>query len=426
MGERKILLPALESRKSLRDSSDSSHKFTPRTQRYAGGEWARLTQTHSSRWVKGVKEEEDLQSPTSYRSPTIQTKHEILLQLKELRHSPTHLTIKHAKALCQVLQTLSKEKGYYSEEMTFIVLQLQRVLFSKKDDIPTSILQYIYSKDVEVMLQEDGLVPYFYLTSFLYRLIEQFSDKERDTDLHIKQLLEDNERKMLEKDREIADLQDKIDVLKEGLKPIEKKLRETEEENEKLQGSNKAFQLRLEKMEDKYRTAKVALREDLRLISDLESKVKMLNATAMDASNALSSLEDQYQALEKAYLALQDECRNLVQRLVQMEKKLEGVEEEKRKVEEEIYHLKVRAAVGFEELTPRPSFSKLYETLGSEVPPGQRTEAHLQELNKQIRVLQVRLSQSQKPKFTRKMPQPEGRNRSPSVDMFVEEGEEPT
>lgn len=431
MAERKMTLPALESRKGIKEVlgtalKDTALRGTPRAQRYAGLDLGRLTQTQSSKWLKTSREEGELPPPSSsFRSPTIQIKHEILLQLKELRSSSSKLTIKHSKSLCQVLHTLSREKGYYSDEMAFIVQQLQRVLFCHRDDIPQAVLQYIYSKDVEVMLQEDGFVPFFYLTSFLYSLIEQFSTKEAEMEGEMRTLREKYEGKVREKDLEVLDLQGKIGVLKEGLKPVERKLKETEEENEKLHGNLKGFQQRLNKMEEKYRTAKVALKEDLRLISDLESKVKMLNSTAMDASNALGVMEEEYQALDKAYLAMQDEYRNLGMKLVQMEKKMEGVEEDKRKVEEEVYHLRVRAAAGFEELTPRPSFSKVYELLGVESTPKTRTEEHIQELTRQIKSLQLKLAQSPKPRVTRKLPVPaEGRNRSPSIDLFAEEGEE--
>jgi len=94
-------------------------------------------------------------------------------------------------------------------------------------------------------------------------------------------------------------------------------------------------------------------------------------------------------------------------------------------VEEEVYHLRVRAAAGFEELTPRPSFSKIYEMLGVETTPKQCTDEHIQELTRQIRSLQLKLTQSPKPRVTRKLAAPqEGRNRSPSIDLFAEEGEE--
>lgn len=431
MAERKMVLPALETRKSGKETvgvtlRDAGLRITPKAQRYAGLDMGRLTQTQSMKWMKTSRDEGEFSHPaSSFRSPTIQTKHEILLQLKELRPSPSHLTIKHSKSLCQVLHTLSREKGYYSDEMTFIVQQLQRVIFCHRDDIPAAVLQYIYARDVEVMLQEDGLVPFFYVTSFLYSLVEQFSDKEAEMERQMKGLTESYEDKMREKEREVLDLEGKIDVLKEGFEPVERKLKETQEENDKLLGSLKGFHQRLDKMEEKYRTAKVALKEDLRLISDLESKVKMLNSTALDASNALEALEEEYKLLEKAYLTMQDEYRNLVQKLVQMEKKMEGVGEEKRKVEEEVYHLRVRAAAGFEELTPRPSFSKIYEMLGVETTSKQCTEEHIQELTRQIRSLQLKLAQSPKPRVTRKLAAPqEGRNRSPSIDLFAEEGEE--
>ena len=181
-------------------------------------------------------------------------------------------------------------------------------------------------------------------------------------------------------------------------------------------------------MEEKYRTVKVTLKDDMRLINDLESKVKMLNNTAMDASRALQSLETEHQSLLQGHMELRDEYKNCLVRVQQMGKRLEVVEEEKRQAEEQTYHLKVRAAASFEELTPRPSFVKVYEVLSVEPPSFPHTEEHINEVARQIRNFQIRMNPSPRPRPTRKQPLSipvgDGRNRSPSVDMFAEETEE--
>ena len=56
--------------------------------------------------------------------------------------------------------------------------------------------------------------------------------------------------------------------------------------------------------------------------------------------------------------------------------------------------LRVRAAAGFEELTPRSSFADVYELLGTEKPTFDRTRDHITEITRQIRSLQVRAAAS--------------------------------
>ena len=166
----------------------------------------------------------------------------------------------------------------------------------------------------------------------------------------------------------------------------------------------KLYQNRLDKMEEKYRVAKVALKEDLRLINDLEGKVKLLNTTAVEASNALETMENEHRNLLQNHMTIRDEYQSCRLRITNLEKKLDSSDESKRVLEGEIYRLKVRAAAGFEELTPRPSFSRVYELLAMDKPPFPRTEDHLTELCKQIRSLQLRASPSTRLRITRKSP----------------------
>lgn len=161
---------------------------------------------------------------------------------------------------------------------------------------------------------------------------------------------------------------------------------------------------RLAKMEEKYEAVKITLREDMRMIADLDRKVKMLNQTAMDASIALETLEGEHEHLKADYLTLMDNHKHCVVCLSQQTKRCEGLEEEKRKLEEELYHLQVRAAAGFEELTPRPSFAQIYESLGTEAPPPPtRTSQHISTLSKLILATLRRVPRT---RLTRKMPTP--------------------
>jgi chromosome segregation ATPase len=163
-------------------------------------------------------------------------------------------------------------------------------------------------------------------------------------------------------------------------------------------------------MEEKYEAVKITLRDDMRLIADLDKKVKMLNKTAFEASNALETLENEYQSLLSDHSKLVDDHQHSILCLNQLTKRCETLQEDKRRLEEEVYRLQVRAAAGFEELTPRPSFAGIYEALGTEQPIVTRTEDQVKTLEKLLRAIQRKAS---RPRLTRKAPSPDSRDSTP-------------
>ena len=88
-------------------------------------------------------------------------------------------------------------------------------------------------------------------------------------------------------------------------------------------------------MESKYSSAKTTMKDDLRLINELDTKVKFLNATASDAANALQALESDHQNLIRQHMHLEDEYQNCRGKLGALGGKVDAVEREKQKVEEE-------------------------------------------------------------------------------------------
>ena len=163
-------------------------------------------------------------------------------------------------------------------------------------------------------------------------------------------------------------------------------------------------------MEEKYEAVKITLRDDMRLIADLDKKVKMLNNTAFEASNALETLENEYQSLLSDHSKLVDDHQHSLLCLNQLTKRGETLQEDKRKLEEEVFRLQVRAAAGFEELTPRPSFAGIYEALGTEQPVIPRTEDQVKALEKLLKAIQRKAA---RPHLTRKFPSPDSRDSTP-------------
>ena len=166
----------------------------------------------------------------SYRSPTVQNKHEILLLLKELRKGGDTPTIRQAKTVSQVLDMLAREKGYYSEEMTMVAQEVSRVVFCEKGSIPEEVLQFINQQDVELLLQEDSQIPFFYITDFLYRLIALQNAQHSQLEQSISAQALTFQVQLASKDAQIRDFQRAIEEMKQAQKPIEMEIARGAEE----------------------------------------------------------------------------------------------------------------------------------------------------------------------------------------------------
>lgn len=409
MGERRGNLPGLvhRSRKSEQPVTPKvlSPRLSPKGRHFPTVDGATLSRLHSPVGRLSTEERKG-----GYRSPTIRLKQDLLARLKELRTCGDPPGIKAAHNLYSVMSILSQEPGYYREEMQLVCRALQKVLYCPKAAIPDHIWHFIYARDVEMILEPEGQVPYCHLAGFLVAYAESVLGKERNTKELVRTTEERLEDVIKAKEQEIAEFRKQLEAMTGSQQPLAKELVRAAEDMEKMQEEAKIYQTRLRKMEDKYEAVKVTLRDDMRLIADLDKKVKMLNQTALEASNALETLEIAHQSLIQDHEALIDNHQHSLTCINQLTKRCETLQEDKRKLEEEIYRLQVRAAAGFEELTPRPSFAVIYEALGTDPPAVTRTEEQIKALEKLVKTIQRKTS---RPRFTRKAPSPDSRDSTP-------------
>ena len=365
---------------------------------------ASLSRLHSPIGRLGTEER-----VSGYRSPTIRLKQDLLARLKELKTCGDPPGIKAAHNLYSVISTISQEPGYYRDEMQLVCRALQKVLYCPKAAVPDHIWHFIHARDVEMILEPEEQVPYCHLTGFLLAYAESVLGKERNA----KELVRETEERLGDvikaKEREIAEFRKLLEEMTGTQQPLAKELTRAAEDVGKMQEEVRVYQTRLRKMEEKYETVKVTLRDDMRLISDLDKKVKILNSTAFEASNALEALENAHQILYGEHAALVDSHQHSLTCLNQLNKRCEALQEDKRRLEEEVYRLQVRAAAGFDELTPRPSFAHIYEALGAEPPTVTRTEEQVKALERLVKTLQ---SKASRPRLTRKAPSPDSTPKS--------------
>ena len=199
-----------------------SPRLSPSSGHFPTVDVATLSRLHSPVGRMATEERQG-----GYRSPTIRLKHDLLSMLKELRACEDPPGIKAVRNLYCVVSTLSQEPGYYREEMQLVTRALQKVLYCSKAAVPEHIWQFIYARDVEMILEPDSQVPYCHLTGFLLTYIENILGKERNA----KELVKETETRLMavirEKEAEIAENKRKLEDMTGTQQPIAKELART-------------------------------------------------------------------------------------------------------------------------------------------------------------------------------------------------------
>lgn len=318
-----------------------------------------------------------------FRSSVVQTKHQILTAMKELRRSSSAtLSLKQGRTVYRVFCTLAEEKGYYQEEMQLLVTELKRLLFLPRSSLPPDILSHLIHQDVDILVQEDGLLPHYYLVQHLLSLIQTLSHQSQQSSDLLTAKITSLESNLTQKDEELEGLKVQIRRLNEDRRPMEVDRERLKEKCQKLTMEGDSLRSQLKRLEEKYTSLKHTLQDDMQTISELEDRQKHQKQVISDLTASCQALESDHSALIAAFTTLQDQNSVLTKKLKETEEKLNELEEDQRQMEAEKAVLRKRAAGGFEELTPRVQFEELYDALGAERPTFTSTAAHVTELTR--------------------------------------------
>lgn len=320
-----------------------------------------------------------------FRSSVVQTKHQILTALKELRSNSTGaLSLRQGRMVYQIFSTLAEEKGYYQEEMQLLVTELRRLLFLPRSSLPSDILSYLSHHDLDILIQEDNLLPHYYLVQHLLTLLQSLTQQSQQSSALLQARVKALEDLAAHKETETETLKVQIRKLNEDRRPMEIDRERLRDKNQKLTSENESLRLQLKKLEDKYTSLKGNLQEDMQTIADLEERNKVLKQNLSDNVSSLKALDEDHTALIAAFETMQGQQGGLVQELREKEERLETLEDERRGMERERMVLRKRAAGGFEDLTPRVQYEELYDALGAERQSFSSTASHISELIKCI------------------------------------------
>lgn len=194
-------------------TQSKTHKYTlsyENTERHLGKTPSILLPTRVESlniFSKHVKVSEPLIKSSSFNSPYLKTKLEIVMTLRELIHThDSDLTITRLKTILKALEILANEEGKYQGEMLFMVDEIKKTLYIHKEKIDPKILEIVYERHIDALTDQDGYIPYIYL----YYIILEINQKLNQNESNLKN---DNENSKVKYEQEIDALKLKISEL---------------------------------------------------------------------------------------------------------------------------------------------------------------------------------------------------------------------
>lgn len=202
------------------------------------------------------------------------------------------------------------------------------------------------------------------------------------------------------------------------------------DENERLKAELRAVQEKYARLEgqkkevdSKLVSVMASIKEDNKIISDLQDK----NRKQADLNNLLSDehniLKQSFNELNQKYISITSSYASLLAKLKQAYQRHQDYEDRLKGIEEENYRLNMRAAVGFDDLTPRPDMQILFQELEKPYPTKSTTISMVNLVTDSIRSFKSKLSLSSSKKVTRKqghaMSKKKTINEEPKRDMSM-------
>ena len=297
--------------------------------------------------------------------------------MKELLSPGNYIT--KAKNACRALTICSSEEGAYRKEMQVIVSAVNESIFQEKEKISQDILSEIYEKHTEAIL-DNNYIPYFYIAESALEILE--SAKKEITALKNQISLKKNGKcyidlktELKQKLIEIRNLKSYIDIniseplkIKDNhIKSLEDKLMNSGKMIAKLNDTIFENEEIIKQMKNQAGFHKRRIIELQNLDEEKELKIGQLN-------RSIDELKVDFKLLQEQNYKYKYYLETSIIRLKQANEREKNLELRNNEIESKNLYLGVRAAEGFENLTPRPSFIGIEEIL-PEIPKSTKEKA---------------------------------------------------
>lgn len=303
------------------------------------------------------------------RSTSVKNNFDVSIAYNETRrnHNPEKSLGKIRNVISLFEKILSEEKRYKSE-LHYILDEIKQAIFITKTSLSTEVLNQVLDEQLEILKDMTGEVPYFYIYDIVIKLnqeIAQSLQKSRQSEDKYKLKLD-----LITKEKD-----DQTNALKTELEEVKSKLERSENEvinclNERITLENQLSKaaLKINEMSAFIINQEDIISEISKLKYDLQISEKKLqgHVDIIEARNRV--LDKQNKDVKKQYDIIENSYKLLLGRLKLAHKENENFELQVSSLEKSNSELYIRAAAGFEDLTPRPDLASAFEELDCEIP----------------------------------------------------------
>ncbi|CAG9329776.1 unnamed protein product [Blepharisma stoltei] len=310
-----------------------------------------------------------------FNSPFIKTKSDIITTLRELmvttqRPYDSSQTINRLKLVLKTLEILSNEEGKYQAEMKYIVDEIKNAIFANKEEIKPKLLEIVYEKHIDALSDLDGYVPYSYLYYILNEINEGYIGKELQNEKNIEELKKKHVEEIEEINKKTAELQRIIDGKLEGNVDLADEYQKLKADFDRKLRELKIAIAKTSELDSKLKNCKKALKDAEFLNSDINDELKKTNEVNTRLREQLRLANVEYEKLKDKYENFSGGYSTIIYKLKQSYESNDELEMRISQLLKEKTELSVRAAAGYEELTPRPNLEPLFKEMGENFPKG--------------------------------------------------------
>eukprot|EP00742_Colponemidia_sp_Colp-10_P005805 GILJ01006208.1.p1 GENE.GILJ01006208.1~~GILJ01006208.1.p1 ORF type:complete len:588 (+),score=109.02 GILJ01006208.1:103-1764(+) len=279
------------------------------------------------------------------------------------------LDARKAEAVCKVIEMIAQQNTPFQQAMQFVASEVRACIFCDEIKVPQFIKTQLALLDPKRL----AFVPYFDLASESTSLYENDKKQWGKTQAHLQFLIDDLKSELTTKNAQIEDMEKRLKEFERdketgdtALKKEKRMVAHLKEHNTKLKSQMESLQTdngiliaEIERFKDREEKWK----EEFERVSEerdgLEKERMSLLQVVEGLQMRLSDMTDSYQNILSHYRLAQN-VRERTQNQVN-------------RVETENVKLKGRAAVNFEELTPRPNWKQVGESIQPLTLPQEQT-----------------------------------------------------
>ena len=281
------------------------------------------------------------------------------------------LTGMKTRILYQGLELIARENEIYSSELRLIIDGLYQVMFCDKSILDQTVKNWIYEQYDDFAADIEKTIPLFHVNEALSYLLHSEKQRRRDQE-------EQNKEQQIRiglLEKEIIDLKSFINKNNKNTE-LEEKLLLIEKEKGKLLSINASLEKKLKDISKYIEELDDELKRKENLIQRKNIELQRKGEDVLNLTNDKTKLMENIKSLNSENKQLIEYTQILIKKCKDIKQECEEFESKLRAAENKNHTLSIRAAEGFENLTPRPSMT-IVEPILQNIPNNTREKVSL-------------------------------------------------